>query len=181
MTAGGVCAGRPETKVHSPAARAARKSLRFISGRWLAHWQSSLIVCWMQPPPRVVRPQKAVGHPQAKVHPCSHLGTYDEAHTDAPDLGRILWICSNWSYGSIRQSLFLLFRRRDPFGLEASRASGYRAESIGSSYHTSTSYPSGSAKNTYGSPGQNSPRCRIFPPALSIAAAALSMSRASAS
>src|SRR5450759_859564 len=57
----------------------------------------------------------------------------------------------------------------------------YRPVSVGSSYQTSTSYPSGSVKNTYGSPGQNSPRCLIFPPARSITVTALSMSRASAS
>jgi hypothetical protein len=37
----------------------------------------------------------------------------------------------------------------EPLNLDASPSgSRYRTESVGSSYHTSTSYPSGSAKNT---------------------------------
>src|SRR5688500_20173445 len=47
---------------------------------------------------------------------------------------------------------------------------------VGSSCQSSTSYPSGSSKNTYGSPGQNSPRRSTRPPACSTASTATSMS-----
>ncbi len=47
------------------------------------------------------------------------------------------------------------------------------------SYQISISYPSGSAANRYGSPGQNSPLSRILPPARSTSRAASSMSAGS--